>query len=370
MLSQAELVDLYRSLQEKNVLSVYLDTDQHDPADRGAWRTVLEGEVSKVARSLNGDEAGFKEAWSRIERELRSAETGFMPGRGLVAFATADDLAYVEQLPISTRTLVRWEQGIRAAPYIRALKQQRPITVALVDKVHARLFTYQGAELVEDEGTEADTDLGDLSDVGVRKSPSRNSGVRGETSTDQAQRVLDESTDRMLKGLVSELESRVSDDGILILGGTPEVVRNLGQMLPKRMKDRTTEQPSLHLRISLNELKDAVRQVASDFTAARQSEMVDEVLDAARSGGNGACGLEETERALLEMRVDTLLLSRDFVWDRSDYADRCVGTAFAQGANVVEVGGPAGERLQEEAGGMAARLRYRIRADDGAGEQG
>ena len=364
MLTQAELVDLYRNLQGKKVLSVYLDADQTDPADRGAWRTALEGEVGRVARSLNGQEEDFQRAWSHIERELRSAETGFLAGRGLVAFATADELAYVERLPISTRTLVRWEDGLRAAPYIRALKQQRPITIALVDKVHVRLFTYRQSEIKEEEEIRADTDLGDLSDVGVRKAPGRNTGVRGETSTDQAQRVLEESTDRMLKGLAADLEGRVVDDGLLILGGTPEAVGMLAQMLPKRLQDRTTERTSLHLRMTPNELKEAVRQIASEFTAARQDGLVAEVLDASRSGGNGCHGSEDTAQALQEMRVDTLLLSRDFVWDNPDFADRCVGTAFAQGARVVEVGGSAGERLQEEAGGIAARLRYRIR-DEG-----
>lgn len=365
MLNQAELVDLYRSLEGKKVLSVYLDADQHDPADRGTWRTVLEGEMSRLARSLNGDDADFRKAWEQVEKELRNAEKGFLAGRGLVAFATPEKLEYLEQLPISTRTLVRWEEGLRAAPYIRGLKQQRPITIALADRVHVRLFTYRDAVLTEEEETLADRDLGDLSDVGVRKQSGRNTGVRGETSTDQAQRVLDESTDRMFKALVDTLEEKVSDDGILILGGTPEAVRILGQMIPRRLQDRTTQRSSLHLRMTPSELKKAVRQIASEFTAVRQDEMVADVLDAARSGGNGSMGLEETEKALKEMRVDTLLLSRDFVWDRPDYADRCVGTAFSQGADVMEVGGAAGEHLQAEAGGIAARLRYRIRSGNG-----
>ncbi len=361
MLTQTELVDLYRSLQGKKVLSVYLDADQNDPANRGVWRTVLEGEVAKVGRELNGDDDVFEQAWARVEAELRGAETGFLAGRGFVAFATADELAYVERLPISTRTLVRWEEGIRAAPYIRALKQQRPITIVLVDKVHVRRFTYQGAELVEHEESRADTDVGDLSDKNVSKAASRSSGVRGETGTDQAQRILDENSDRLLKGLAAELESEVPADGLLVIGGTPEVVRNLGHMLPKRLADRATEQPSLHLRMGVNELKDAVRQIASDFTAARQEELVKEVLDLARAGGNGTFGPEHTEKALREMRVDTLLLSRDFLWDQPDHADHCVGTAFAQGARVVEVGG----HLQEEGGGIAARLRYRLPDDEG-----
>jgi hypothetical protein len=45
----------------------------------------------------------------------------------------------------------------------------------------------------------------------------------------------------------------------------------------------------------------------------------------------------------------------------ADVADRCVGQALAQDASVEEVSGDAQKRL-DDAGGMAARLRYRVRA--------
>ena len=45
--------------------------------------------------------------------------------------------------------------------------------------------------------------------------------------------------------------------------------------------------------------------------------------------------------------------------DYEDLADRCVGTALAQDADIEEVSGPGAEVLDREAGGLAARLRYR-----------
>lgn len=98
-----------------------------------------------------------------------------------------------------------------------------------------------------------------------------------------------------------------------------------------------------------------------------QGELVDGVIDQARAGGKGVLGRDETVAALREMRVDTLLLSRALLRDDPELADRCVGTALAQDAEVEEVSGPGAERLDEEGGGMGARLRYRIDEAVGAG---
>jgi peptide subunit release factor 1 (eRF1) len=66
--------------------------------------------------------------------------------------------------------------------------------------------------------------------------------------------------------------------------------------------------------------------------------------------------------------VDTLLLSRNFISANPDFADRCVGTAFAQGAEVAELAEDPGQRLDREAEGIAARLRFRIDREEEAAE--
>lgn len=364
MLKRGELVELYRSLEDTRILSAYVDTDQKDPAARGAWKTALETEVGRIRKELDGDDLQeFEGAWERLRGALRNEEEGFFHGRGLVAFVTPDEVEHMERLPISTKTLVRWERGIRVAPYVRALKQNRPIEIALADRERVRLLTYREGSLTEHPDEEADTQIGDLSDVGQTKRGSASSGRRGETSTDQAQRILDNEAQRMLKSVAATLEERAGDDGVVIIGGTPEAVGRLKELLPDRLAPRVADDTSLHRQMSLPEIRDAVRKLASGLTSSEQAGLVDEVVDAARSGGKGSLGRDETEQALREMRVDTLLLSRTFLWEHPDFADRCVGTAFAQSADVLELGGEAGERLDAEGDGIGARLRFRL---DGA----
>ena len=83
------------------------------------------------------------------------------------------------------------------------------------------------------------------------------------------------------------------------------------------------------------------------------------VFDQARAGSKGALGLQETTKALEEMRVDTLFLSREQTRDDPDNAERLIALAFAGHASVEEVSGAAGDLLDDESEGIAARLRFR-----------
>lgn len=369
MLDRADLVRLYRDLRDRPVLSVYLDVDQHDPAQRRAWRTRLEREASLEARRVadeGGDVEAFEAAFQHIDAALQ--DSGFVHGRGWVAFATPDGLAYHESLPVPMPDLVRWEDGIRAAPYIRGLKRLRRIAVLIGDKRRVRLFDLRGSELHEEPSLVADQDVGDLSDVGIRKSGSRRSGVRGETATDQAQRFLEQSSERLWKEAVERLADLAGDEGFVVVGGTPETTGRLESLLPDRLRGRSETATSLHIEMSASEVKEAVEEVASVLNKRLQGDLVSGVIDQARSGGKGVLGRDETVTALREMRVDTLLLSRAFLREDPELADRCVGTALAQDAEVEEVSGPGAERLDAEGGGMGARLRYRVDEAVAAGD--
>ncbi|MGD2069594.1 MAG: hypothetical protein PVI57_13040 [Gemmatimonadota bacterium] len=372
MLTHEKLVELYRELRDERVLSIYLDGDQHDPAERNKWRKQLESMVSERHRALaeepQEERQAFEEALSRLEENLRSYDA-FIPSRGWVGFATADQVWYAEEVPVPMPDLVRWEPGIRVAPYVRGLKQERPVVLVLADSQKARLFEYRDGRVREVTDLRADTFLGDLSDVGVRKRSVNNTGVRGETSTDQAQRILEVSSERMLKELVKVVVERVGDHGFLVIGGTPETVKHASDAVPRSMGERVLERPSLYLGMSDAEVKSAAEEAASELTQRRQEEILASVIDQARSGGRACLGRDDVERALREMRVETLLLSRGFIQDDPDFADHCVGAAFVQDAGVEELGGAGAARLDEEGGGIGARLRFRIR-HDGAGESG
>jgi hypothetical protein len=363
MLDHEKLMELYRDLRDRKVLSVYLDADQHDPAERNKWRRRLEHDVARLGRELNGDQAeraDFERAWTRLKGSLDAYES-FLPDRGWVGFATPDRLWYAENVPVPMPDGVYWEAGLRVAPYVRGLKQARPVLVVVVDSRRARIFRYRSGEVAELHDVRADTFMGDINDVGMSKRPASHTGVRGETSTDTAQRVLDNIVERMLKYVLEILNGLTDPHCFLVIGGTNETAARLFELLPKHLLPRAVQAPALYLEVGNAELKGIVEQAASELTRRTQEELLDQVVEMAGAGGRACLGREETLKALEEMRVDTLLLSRRLIRAEPALADRCVGQALAQHAAVEELGEPAGERLDREGNGIGARLRYQIR---------
>ncbi len=361
MLDRDRLVQLYRDLSDALVLSVYLDVDQQDPAKRRAWKVRLDREASLEGRRIaeeGGDEEAFRAALAHVETALR--DQGFVQGRGWVGFATPERLVHHESLEVPMPDLVRWEKGIRVAPYVRGLKRLRKIVVAVADRRRVRLFGLQGSALEEAAALTSSQELGEVSDSAMSKAGSRHSGVRGETATDQAQRVLDQESDRLWKEAAEYLVDESGADGFIVIGGTPEAVGRLEGLLPDRVRRRAETSTSMHLDQTVSEVQEMVQSAASVLNKRLQGQLVSGVVDMARSGGKGVLGRDETVAALREMRVDTLLLSRSFLRDDPELADRAVGTALAQDADVEEVSGPGAETLDLEAGGVGARLRYRV----------
>jgi hypothetical protein len=362
MLTHDELVDIYRNLQKDPVLSVYLDGKATDFAERKAWRRRLEQQVAEARKLVNGqggEEEPFNRALARIQDSLSDFDN-FLPDRGWVGFATADGLVHAGAVRVPMPDLVRWERGIRVAPYVRALKQERLVVAVLLDSRRARIFEYRGGTLGEPENLNAETFLGDLTDVNVSKRPTAHSGVRGKTGTDAAQNVLGVGSERMTKKLAERVADRAGTNGHVVLGGTQESVAHLRDHLPQKILERTIERPALRLEMSDAEVRDALEKAASELNQTIQEKLLAEVMDLARAGGRGALGVEAVQKALDEARVDTLFLSRGFIAADPDFADHLVGAAFEQHAEVEELSTEAGNRLDTEGEGVAARLRYTL----------
>ncbi|MHB1191810.1 MAG: baeRF10 domain-containing protein [Longimicrobiales bacterium] len=362
MLTRERLLELFQDLKDREVLSVYVDADQRDPAQRDTWRVHLEGEISRLRRSLehanDADLASFDTAWALVSHELKTGEHASMSKRGWVAFATPDRIWHAGGVPAHMPSLVAWQRGIRAAPYVRVLKQERPVLAVLLDGRRARVFEHVEGSTAEVDGLMADTEVGDLSDSGMSKSAGRSSGVRGATSTDQGQRLREVAAERLRKELADLIDQRSRDDGIVVLGGTGDAVKRLMALLPRSLEGRVAERASLHLEMTAAEVRDEIRSAAGDLSEQGHLALVAGVADAARAGGKGALGLDDTLKALEGRRVDTLLLSRSFIQEHPVPADQAVGLAFSQGAYVEELSGEAGGRLDQEGLGIAARLRF------------
>jgi hypothetical protein len=366
MLTRDQLAELYRGLQQEKVLTVYVDGVGTDPARRRVWRRRVEQELEREEHRLQRTDpqeiSEFKEAESRILKELDGYQAS-LPLKGWVGFATADDLRYSENLPVQVQHLVRWEMGPRVAPYVRGLKQLRAMAIALVDSRRSRIFLYKEGQVEEVEDLRSDTFLGDLLDPAAPQRTGRYSGVRGETATDAAQRYLEEGTGRMLKRVREVCIELSKPDGFILIGGDQEALHALRPLLPKGLDCRVLENPSLFLDMSISEVRAAAAEGASTLSKLRQNVLLEQITEQTYSGGNGSLGAEETVRALSEGRVDILALSRGFVGANPDLADQCVSEAFQQGADGRVFSGDPAARLDQEGGGIGARLRYRWRVE-------
>ncbi len=372
MLGRDQLAGLYRELLGERVLSVYLDGGDRDPGRRQVWRMRFEHAVDRALETTPAEELPeFRAALEHVRREIDTFDS-LVPGEGWVGFATPDGLRYAELVPVRMPDLVRWERGIRVAPYLRALLAQRPLVTVLVDSRRARVLLHRGGSVEERSDYRADTFLGDLSDQGSARWATTHTGTRGGTASDAARRYLDVGTERMLKEVAADLPDLLGREGCLLVGGTPESATRFAALLPREMAERTLVEPSLHLGMSTAELRRAAEEAADVLRIRRQERLVNDVVERAHGGGNGCLGREETARALREGRVDTLLLTPAFVARDADTADRFVGAAFRQDADVVELLGEPAARMDREGEGIGARLRYRVPRPEegGAPEEG
>lgn len=362
MLSHEEVLRLHHDLAHRRVLSVYLNAEETDPAERGAWRLRLNGMLKEQGKALAGASPEERKvarlAVDLLERELARVP-GLLPENGWVGFATEERVWYTGATPAPMPDLVRWEKGAHVAPYVRALKQSRPVTVVLADQRHARILDYRHGEMKEQQVLWADPVIAGSTSGGSSRGMATRSGMRGEPRGDAAQHIGEVTTRRMLHDVMDAVSEPIDRGHLLVLAGNSETTAALLRALPERAHERTMYIPGLPMDAAPARLREAVEAAASALSVRLQQTLVKEILDATRSAGRACLGLERTERALRVGAVDTLVLSRAFARAEPDLAERLVDLTFDHGAGVEEISEAAADELDSE-GGIGARLRFAV----------
>ena len=361
MLTRHDLAGLSRTHEDDLVLSVYIARDGSDPGNRAGWKLHLDSALGAIRAGLEkeapGDLAAFDEASTHVVSGLE-AFGRVLPYQGWSAFATAEGVFHAEGLPFAPPDLVRWRQGMYAAPYVRTLESVRPVTLVLLDRWHARVFTYEAGRLSEAVELQAERSV-DEADVGMSKRASATSGRRGGTRADHTQFMLDEEAKRLGRLIVEEVFRRAGDAGGVILGGMPRAISALRTDLEEKLAGRIIEAPALSFHSTDADIATAAAAAASELTGARQARLLEACTEAPELGSTG---WNRTYRALAAGAVDTLLVARGLIRSSPDDAERLVRLALAQGAEVEELGDELGARLMATAEGVAARLRFRLAA--------
>jgi hypothetical protein len=356
MLDVRGLARLIDAADDAAVLTIYLSAEDRDPARKQAWRLRLAALLEAARTDVPEYELEDFDAASRlVETELRQI-AGFLPGPGWCTFATAGRVLFSGPLPAPVTDTVRWRHGPLLGPALPALTRQWPAVLALVDSRRARIFRYAGGELEEVADRRADTYIDDLGDRNTSKRAAVRSGVRGETATDAADRILRQQMMQMLGDVAPLVRGLAGPVGAILLAGPEEARAALRHLLADLPGENINDEVVLPVLASAPEVRAAVELHASHLAEARLQRLVARVVDDARAGGRGAVGLHATRRAVENGQVAQLLVTPGFAERHEADVEPLLARCLALGGDLEAVTGAAAALLDGD--GIAARLRF------------
>ena len=361
MMETSELYALARALSQRKVLSIYLDNRITDPSRRHAWRAALVTALRSARQEITEarERAAFDRAAAFLDHPV-PLPGGMWGAPGWVAFATTDGPAFIGELPVRTETIVTWRDGPAVAPYLRALKQHRPVIVALVQSRLVNLHRYAHGTLEPLDG------IGVLTSSPVRahgrptfeRAGRGYPAPRGAVTTEIARRRQTAAFDRLATTLAARLSLLAGADGLILFGGAPEWSRLASEALPRVLQDRILVSPTLRHDASPDENVRAAKRAARELRARRGRAIVAHTLG--RVGRRAVAGVPALQRALHLKAVDLLLLTQRFLHLERNRAEDLLHAALGQGSDVEVLSGESATLLDGTAGGVAARLRFAI----------
>jgi hypothetical protein len=362
MLNFPQLVAFAHSLRDARVLTVYLDGTATDPAQQRSWRVRLDQSLVNLRTWLSGSDKSEREEFEQcvriLEKELEAFKEN-LPMPGWAAFIASDRVHEAALLPVEMPTQAVWSTGPSVAPYMRALKEVRPVVLVHADSTKADVHRYYLGKLEHVTTLRAyhavmkPSHMGDAPRVGFH------GGTRGDTGHDEAQRSLLAGTKRMLSDAAERALRIAGADGWIVTGGIPQVSRHLAAMLAQHAPGRVLRNDSLDIHASRADIAVAARIAASALRNAMDSARVAEIFESSNATGLGALGPAATTETLDQRRVRELYLTHHYLENHAAEAEAAVRSAIDQGALIEEVSGAAAKQLDAH-GGIAARLRYRL----------
>lgn len=362
MLTRDAVAKLSASLHGQKVLSVYLDGRAPDPATRLIWRSTVTAKLSALRNDTLARAPHERTVLDRcivlLEEQLGTID-GALGAPGYVAFVTPDGVALAERLPVAMPNVAVWEEGPWISPYLRALKELRPVVMAVVDARSARSYRYALGVLSPLERFHSHVQIDQATHMGATPRAGFHAGTRGATATDAIDRARQHGTERMLRQVVEHLTSVAAADEWIVIAGAPMNAGLVLTMLPSAARSRAAMTSGITPTTAASALRRTAAIQARQLRQRLDREIVDAAIGHAAERGRGSVGEASTRAALEIGDVHMLLMSTRLMNDGPMVAEELARLALSSGAAAEIVTGPAAARL-DRAGGVAAVLRYAL----------
>jgi hypothetical protein len=362
MTTYNDLVELENEIGDQQVLSVYVSGGEKDPAKQKSWQIDLKNSLDEIEASLAGKSHAERETFAEARDaavKKASEDGGVIRSPGWAGFFVGGQDYRAGRVPAPVRTFAAWDTGPRLTPYVRALKEARPVIVAVLDKRQGLIYKYSEREVQLIDTIIAQTPMEEPYHMGSAPPLGFRPGTRGSTRTDEVQRELNDAIRRMLSSVSDKISKIAADDCWIVLGGLKSMSHEAFERLPKKLGAFATIADGVDVRATESAVAELARESASALRDRLDLQLVTEAIDGAASHGLGAVGIRDINQALEQGRVRDVYFTLAFLEQNPDDAEDALRKALGTRAVVEHVSGDAALKL-DEVGGIAARLRYTL----------
>jgi len=275
------------------VVTCYLDVDGR----RYVRPHDYELEFERMARPVRERAHG---ALKRIEDHVRGG-LDRSHTRGLALFSgVAGDLWEPLHLPVAVRNQLIVNQHPQVRQLEAVIERAERFAVLLADRQRARLFVFQLGQLV------------DWSERFDRLPRHEDDG--GELAKDQVRDHVDSATRRHLLRTAAAAFELFQESGFdqLLIGAPADIAAALERTLHPYLRERVTARLTVPVGAREDDVREAAVAAEEQVLRRREAADVNRLRSAAGMGDGAVVGLDEVLKALVERRVDTLLLSDGF----------------------------------------------------------
>jgi len=366
MLSYSDLVQMERSLRQRQMLSLYVEGANGDPAKRDAWRARVEDALRPLEQVNENAPHDEREAFRTTVRALHDFLRHQPPpvhAATFAVFVSNETLLHDATLPVSLPTAAHWGHGMRVAPYLRAIRPERPVIVYVGGVKTAEVYEQQGDSLRRARRIKVPMVKQPTYHMGDAPPPGFSANTRGRTKKDALDRDVQTATHRVAHEIVEQIRQHSGDNAWMIVVGLPQVTHAVQEALPASLAARTFIERAALADETEKELARVTTAGVEALERRRQSTLVDELIEEAAIGRRGVLGRDAVQQGLMERRVYEVLFSSRFADEAPDALEAIVTSAFEQSALCEATRGPAEELLDRTGRGVGALLRYTVAAN-------
>ncbi len=348
--------------EEEDTLSLYLNVDNAVPENQAAspaWGIALKNALRDIEAELEDHQ---KAGWKAVQERTEAFFHSYRPrSKGLVMFVTAED-EQVYELPIPTENEAKFGRPL-VVPLVWKLDEYEPYLVVMTDQEEAHFYISYLGETEFEEGLEIDLEEYDFGQKTLM--PATPAVVGGRPLTqgshrDEFEDTIDEHRTRFYRDVVEATRRMTEETSAkrIILGGSEQSAHAVHNLMDDKLQAQVVSVMSIPMRYAPHEIFRDIEPVALNYERDQEMDLMQEIIDFAKSGGRGALGAEAVEKAFEMQQVEMLVLS----WPLEDTraANQLTHQALTLNSKIELVHGAAAIKLNEEGQGIAARLYFAV----------